>query len=247
MLTTEELIKKFPLGRNKSDPDFDDYKLAAFIPKGTMALGTIGSKKWEFPAVPLNQSPSGHCVGFSMADWGICLPVHDEYTNQTGHDFYYKCKAVDGEPGQENGSCVRSAAKVLKDEGLIDGYAFAGSIEEIKWWIINRGPVIAGTVWTEDMFLPDMNNTVRPTGKIVGGHAYLLTEWREDNYIGIQNSWNDFWGIDGKAYISANDFKALFIYDGEAMAAVELETPIRTNSFLNFIEMLLKIIIAGKK
>jgi hypothetical protein len=248
MLTTEELIQKFPLGRNKSKPDFRDYMLASFIPKGSFAIGNIGYKCWNFPSSPLQQE-GPWCVGFSGADWGICSPINDPFTNADGKRFYDKCKIVDGD--KEDGSTVHSLAKVLKDEGLIDGYAFAGSVEEIKWWILNKGSVIVGTVWTEDMFLANTDNIIHPTGKILGGHAYLLSEYTKNGYFGIQNSWGNLWGSDptkpGKAYISETDFKSLFIYDGEALAAVELEAPIKTNPFLNFIEMLLKIIIAGRK
>jgi hypothetical protein len=247
MPTTEELIKMFPLGRIKSKPDFNDYKLGNFIPRGTMTIGNIGSKCWDFPSSPLYQGETGHCGGFSMADWGICSPTNTMYTNDNGHDFYYKCKIVDGEPGNEDGSCIRSAAKVLKSLKKIEAYAFASSVDEIKWWLLNKGPVIAGTLWTNDMFIPDFNNRIRPTGEPVGGHAYLLTEWTEDNYIGIQNSWDGYWGVNGKAYISATDFTSLFVYDGEAMTAVELENAgaAKTNSWINFIQMLIRI-IAGR-
>jgi hypothetical protein len=92
----------------------------------------------------------------------------------------------------------------------------------IKWWILNKGPLIAGTIWTNDMFIPDSDNLIHPTGTVAGGHAYLLNEWTLDNRIGIQNSWDDQWGKKGKAYITAAEFEKIFKYNGEAMAAVEL-------------------------
>jgi hypothetical protein len=242
-------MKTFPLGRNKSKPDFRNYHLSDYILRGTFALGIVGYKCWDFLSFPLDQDDTPHCGGFVGADWGICLPVQDNYVNQDGHNFYYKCKVLDGEPGQENGTNIHSLARVLKNEGKINAYAFASSVEEIKWWILNRGPVIVGTDWTEDMFTPDANNRIHPTGAIAGGHAYLLTEWTKDDYIGIQNSWGSLWGNDpkqsGKAYISESDFKSLFLYDGEALAAIELNIPIKTNPWINFLEMLFKI-IAGR-
>jgi glycogen synthase len=74
------------------------------------------------------------------------------------------------------------------------------------------------------MFIVKKDNTINISGDIAGGHAYLLNEWRSDNYIGIQNSWGYDWGKNGKAYISASDFEKLFVYDGEALTAVELDS-----------------------
>ena len=213
--------KNYGLGRIQSPFDVRDYNLANFIPVG-MPLTIAKEVVWDYPSQSLDQGETPHCVGFSMANFGINSPINTMYTNQDGHDFYYMCKVVDGRPGVEEGSYVRSGAKVLKDVGRIDAYAFAPSIEVIKWWLFNRGSVIVGTIWTEEMFLPNSENIIKIGGAVVGGHAYLLNEWREDNYIGIQNSWGEGWGENGKAYISAEDFGKLFTYGGEALAAVEL-------------------------
>jgi hypothetical protein len=208
----------FGLGRNQSPLDIKDYKLASFMPKQFGDLS--GSNYWPFNAEPLDQGDYGHCCGFGGADFGINFPVEDTYTNQTGHDFYYMCKIIDSEPKQENGSTVRSVAKVLQQVGRISNYAFASSTDEISYWLLNKGPVIAGTTWTQDMFTPDENNIIHPTGKVAGGHCYLLNE-KKGNFYGIQNSWDSRWGVSGKAYISIDDFAILFRSGGEVLAAVE--------------------------
>lgn len=215
-----EPIRRFPLGRNQSPPDARDYRLADYI-MFRVAYPVVKNKAWDFFAAPLDQGQTGHCVGFSGADWGINLPVQDAYTNQDGHAFYYKCKIVDGEPGQENGSNVRSIGKVLQDAHKLETYAFAGSIAEIKYWLINHGPLIVGTNWTDAMFTPDKNNIIHKRGAVAGGHAYILNELKDNKYFGIQNSWGE-WGVHGKAYISICDFSKLFRAGGEALAAVEL-------------------------
>ncbi len=215
-------IENIQFGRKPSPLDMRDYNLRNYMPKKTK-LEVIGSKKWDFWGEPLDQGSTPHCVGFSMANFGINLPVHTPYLDDDGHKFYYKCKIVDEEPNEENGSYIRSAAKVLKSEGIISTYAFAFDIYAIKWWILNKSPMIVGTIWTEEMLNPKADNTISTSGGILGGHAYLLNEWRDDDYIGIQNSWGSAWGVNGKAYIKASDFEKIFKYDGEAMTAVEID------------------------
>ena len=207
------------LGRLVSPIDTRDYTLAAFIPK---QLGDLsGSKSWDFPSSPLDQGETNHCVGFAMADFGINLPIQDAYTNQDGHDFYYKCKVLDGEPTNELGTNVRSAAKVLKQMNKISNYAFAHSTDEITYWLLNKGPMIVGTKWTLDMFTPDSDNVIHPTGIVKGGHGYLLNGKMSEGFYHMQNAWNG-WGINGGAFISITDFGSLLYDNGEALTAVEL-------------------------
>ncbi len=210
-------------GRLPSSFDERDFNLRDFIPKGGK-FRLVTEANWEYPAEPLDQKETPHCVGFSMATFGINLPTFTKFTEKDGHSFYYQCKAIDGEPQAENGSTIRSAAKVLKNNNRISGYAFAPDMATVKWWLLNKGPMIVGTIWTADMMIPSAgDNVISIGGDILGGHAYVINEWRKDGYIGIQNSWGTYWGTKGKAYISVGDFEKLFIRGGEALAAVELE------------------------
>jgi len=215
----ENIERKF--GYIPSEYDGRDYKLRNCIPpiRGVSPVKRV----WDFPVTPLDQETSVHCVGFCMAHFGINLPTFTLYNKKDAHEFYYKCKVVEDEPKIENGAQMRSAAKVLQDEEVVNGYAFAHSLSEIKWWLLNRGPIMIGTIWTSEMMLPKPGNILSTGGDILGGHAYLLNEWREDGYIGIQNSWGSAWGEKGKAYIKAEDLEKLFWYGGEAIAAIEIE------------------------
>ena len=207
-------------GRIPSPIDRRDWNLGNFIP---YKFCIQQEAKWDFPCVPLDQENTPHCVGYSMAHFGINLPTFTRYTKQDATDFYYKCKAVDGFPDAEDGTTIRSAGKVLQDVGAISHYAFAQNIDQIRWWLLNKGPLIVGTIWTEKMMIPDQDGILDITGFMLGGHAYLINEWRKDRYIGIKNSWGPGWGTNGKAYISVADFEKIFTYGGEALAAVELE------------------------
>lgn len=222
----EEEFKEYGLGRLPSPFDPRDWRLASFeAPNYLKAAQSLTEVQYDFPLPSLNQERTGHCVGFSGAAFGIASPVNQMYNNEIGHKFYYMCKEIDGEPTSEDGSYVRSMAKVLKNIGRIEAYAFAFSIAEINWWLMNRGSVIAGTIWTEGMFKPDAENMIHVTGSVQGGHAYLLIGIKIVNgvpcYV-IQNSWGDAWGVKGQAYISIADFELIFKYNGEAMTAVEL-------------------------
>jgi len=209
-------------GRIPSPIDNRDWDIRCFEPK-RVSIAPGQWNEWEFPCVPLDQEESPHCVGFGGAHFGINLPTFTVYTKQDAHDLYYKCKVVDGEPGAENGTTIRSIAKVLQDIGAINNYAFARDIESIKWWLVNKGPLILGVIWTENMMTPDENGLLDIGGFILGGHCVLANGLMPDGRIKILNSWGPEWGINGEAYLTEDDFKAIFYYGGEALSAVELE------------------------
>ena len=207
------------LGRVKSPFDENDYNLRDFIPR---MISTVTESNWQYPAESLDQKDTPHCVGFSIANFGINLPTFTPYKNADGDKFYYKCKEYDGQPGMENGSCSRSAAKTMVFYKMISAYAFALEMQTLKYWVLNKGPVIVGTIWTNDMFIPDEGNVIHPTGDNAGGHEYILNGFK-DGFYKIHNSWGDAWGLGGEALISELDFEKLFAYDGEALTAVELD------------------------
>ena len=212
---------EFVPGRKPSPVDNRDYKLGSYIDYKEGVTQPL-SKIWDFDSKSLDQSIFPHCTGFAIANWGICSPVNDKYTNADGHDFYYKCKVIDGEPKEENGSTIRSVAKVLKNEGKINTYAFSSTIDEIKYWILNKSPMIVGTEWYEGM-MSTRFGFVEPTGKMLGGHAYLMIGYENGNFI-FQNSWGN-WGISGtgRFKMSESNFAKIFENDGEVLATIELE------------------------
>lgn len=179
-----------------------------------------------FNETVLNQSQSGHCVGFSDAGWGNTSPINDHFTDDDGHALYYECKIIDGEPGEENGTSVRSGAKALQNRGRLSAYAFATTVEEIIAWLREHGPIIIGTDWTINMFTPDENGFVYPTGEIAGGHCYLAVgHLPAENAILFLNSWGAEWGAAGYFKMKTYDVASLLAHEGEACAAVELPLP----------------------
>jgi C1A family cysteine protease len=179
------------------------------------------AKVWDCARV-LDQGSTGHCVGFSGADFENTLPVFDNVGNQQGHALYYACKEIDGEPKAEDGSSVHSLAKVLKKIGRIKTYAFTSSLATIKTWLLTKGSVICGVDWYSGMMNPGATGFVYPTGAVEGGHAFILEGYdpKTDAFT-ILNSWSSSWSQNGRAKIKANDFAKL-LPNGEAMIAVEL-------------------------
>jgi hypothetical protein len=210
----------FVPGRKRSPIDTRDYKLSDYIPR--FRLSFVSKRIWDFPSSPLDQGMTSHCCGFSMASFGISSPVNDKFTSDDGHKFYYVCKAIDGEPQNEEGSTIRTVARALVKVGRISTYAFAYSPDDVRKWILDKGPVIAGTVWTGGMMYPTRTGEVVPTGSELGGHAYLINGYADGYYI-CQNSWGR-WGLNGtgRFLLSDKNFAALFRANGEFIAAVEL-------------------------
>jgi hypothetical protein len=209
------------LGRYPSAFDARDgnYRLASYIPKLT---GLDQSRDWPYNADPLDQMDKPHCVGFAGVNWEVSAPTESIHTNQDGHDLYYLCKKIEGEPGLENGSTVRCLALALRLQKRLKAFAWASSVDEISWWLLNRGPVVCGTNWTYDMFQPSSEYVIQPTGKVEGGHAYIINE-KKEGFYGIMSSWDNYWGYPGKckAYIEIGQFSELLRQQGEVMTAVE--------------------------
>ncbi len=205
---------------------------SSFWGQGLSVLAQIGAPPPPLPAasvvwadneMTLDQGQTPHCVGYGCAQWGNTLPVDDKFTNPDGDALYYECKVIDGEPNAENGSDVRSGAKVLQGRGRLGSYAFAASVEEACQWVLQHGPVIIGSDWTNDMFTVDSQGFVYPTGGVAGGHAYVLLGY--DPYgqvLTFLNSWGSGWAANGRFKMRQAEFVSLWSNQGEALAAVEL-------------------------
>lgn len=228
-----------------SPPDARDFRLSGYIPV-YKPEDLAGEMIWQYLHIPLNQKRTGHCCGFGYTNWKINLPVQDECNDDDAHAAYYGMKILDGEPGAEDGSCVRTVARYGVQEGRMKHYAFAATINDVVWWILNKGPVIVGTDWTVDMMNPDKDNVIHPTGDVVGRHCYEINSKLLIHKMNIQNSWGATdWGINGHSLIDIDDFEKLMHGGGEVIAAVEepLPTiPVPQNSCVRTILKLLGLI-----
>ena len=219
-------MKKHGLGRLPSPPDARDYRMLDAMHALEKLYVPRPVKLWYSSKV-LDQGETPHCVGFAWAGWGISKPVEDPWNNCTGHDIYSRCKVLDGEPKAENGSTVRSGAQVMLDKNRLGTYFFASSVNEALNYLARFGPVVFGTIWTQGMMRPSLvGKIIRPTGSIIGGHAWLAIGV-DAYYVTLRNSWSTEWGKAGDARIAIADLKKLFLIQGEACAATEKPLPIR--------------------
>jgi hypothetical protein len=181
-------------------------------------------KLWSSRKV-LDQLKTPHCVGFSWAGWGISSPVEDDWNNCTGHDIYSRCKQIDGFP-EKDGSTVRAGAKVMKLMGRLGTYFFARDVDEALDYVARFGPVVFGTIFTEGMCKPSLiGGIIRPTGKVIGGHAYDIVGV-DNQYATIKQSWGEKHGKGGYVRLAIADLKAIWKAGGEACAGTEKPLPI---------------------
>lgn len=169
----------------------------------------------------LDQGNTGHCVGFGWAGWSNAEPIVNQYNNSDGHAIYYETKVIEGDPGGEDGAYPRDGAEAMLARGRLNTYAFAYSTDDIITHLRTKGTVGIGTNWTNDMFEPDSNGFVKPTGQIAGGHWYLLYGIEGDVLL-FKNSWGSGWGDNGSFRMTISDLQSLLDDMGEAIASVEL-------------------------
>lgn len=166
-----------------------------------------------------DQGYTPHCVGYA---WSHLLedgptthrpfaigkgPVFDPYI------IYRDAQMVDEWAGnQYDGTSVRAGAKVLQHQGFITNYFWIHSVEDLVRTILDRGPVVAGTWWFENMYWPHPETAVLSVSGIpVGGHAYLINGVNLDReFFRIKNSWGREWGRRGHAIISFENMQKLF-------------------------------------
>ena len=218
-------------------PDERDlrYPLAAALPRESTWM-----KPWRYHRTPgfvLDQGSTSQCVAYSARMYMLTSDtqrnVQDLPNGHSEASFYRLCQQNDEWPGEEPtyaGTSVRAAAKMLKAAGAISEYRWAWDAATVAQHLLQVGPVMLGTTWTMDMFRPDRNGFIRPTGSNAGGHAYLAVgvntvAENPDGSVGrvrCINSWGPRWGPHvGRFNLSLRDLDTLLLDYGEACVAVE--------------------------
>lgn len=171
----------------------------------------------------------GFCVGAAWRQWLSSSP-HNNHHPVTALSFYHRAQQFDQWPGEAAnyaGTSVRGGAKALQSYyGIIENYYWAQNFDDVLDFLLGKiGTVVVGTMWHDGMLEPDEDGFVHPTGRVVGGHAYLLVGANlRQQKVRLVNSWGEQWGQKGQAWISFDDLeRLLFNGRGEACAATLTE------------------------
>lgn len=187
-------------------------------------------RSWLTPGPALDQGASSHCVAYAGGKYLLAHPIVNKMPNL--QQLYQDCQRNDEWDGEDyDGTSVRALMKMLKGQGLISEYRWAFDIDTLVGSLINLGPVVVGTTWTMDMFMPDRHEYIYPSGREVGGHAYMLVaaNTRRKNPDGTTgavrmiNSWGPRWGKNGRAWITLDGMATLLKDWGEAAMATEVK------------------------
>lgn len=209
----------------------EDARDENYLFKTVSRWSTATSKFWWSDGWWGNQGSSPHCVAFSFAHWLSDGPLLNSVVGKNPavdtNLLYCEAQNVDPWPGNcmnnlYDGTTVRAGAQVLKNWGHIEEYRWAKNADEVANAVLVQGPVVMGTFWYNDMFSPDKDSILHPTGKSAGGHAYLVNGVnRASGLFRIKNSWGQYWGAGGHAYISMEDLDALIKNYGEACVPIQ--------------------------
>lgn len=212
------------LGRRFSPDDRDKQ----FSVRSRLTLGPHVSTRhyWWAHGWWGDQGATPRCVAYAWTHW-----LEDGPTKHPGPPpvvdpgvLYHEAQLLDEWPGEDyDGTSVRAGAKALQARGLISGYEWATTLDEVINTLLQVGPLVVGTNWYSTMFNPDEAGFIHVGGYVEGGHAYLLDGVSTSaEYFRMKNSWGRSWGNQGFALISFADFERLLREDGEAALAVEV-------------------------
>lgn len=195
-------------------------------------------------SVYLDQGREGACVGFAWTHELAARPKVVLRDASFALQIYRRAQQIDPWPGEDySGTSVLAGIKAVQEitnsrgNSLIREYRWAFGIQDVLKVIGYRGPVVLGIDWYYDMYSPDTNNFITPTGEKVGGHAIvangvkivkldstLPATWDnldlDKSFVRLHNSWGSDYGDGGDAYITVADLDKLLRDGGEACVPV---------------------------
>lgn len=207
----------------------------AFVAKADVPLV---SKRWTRNIPVFDQGSIGSCTGNTAVGGLGTSPFYEtlsslgiQFVQDTAVDVYSAATVVDGFPGtytpDDTGSSGLAVAKVLQSRGWISGYQHTFSFGDMAA-ALQKGPVFVGINWYNNFFNPNVDGeiTILETDYVAGGHEVLCDEIdMERQRFGFTNSWGEYWGKEGRFYVSFDLMKRLLKEDGDVVVPVPLTAP----------------------
>lgn len=206
----------------------DDRDMKHLIPR--RAVQQLPVRKTWYANTVLDQGNEPECVGFAGFGYLLAGPVRNK-PKFTPHDLYKHAQANDEWEGDDyEGSSTRGLFKALQDMGYINGYQWAFDVEPVIAHVLTVGPTCVGTTWYAGMSEPDEHGFINTTGRVQGGHEWLLIgadreKHASDGTVGafrMINSWGRPWNQHGRGWVSFATLDRLIKAQGEACTAKEL-------------------------
>lgn len=182
----------------------------------------LTSKTWRRGG-PYDQGQTPECVPntgkglLNSQNLSHSVPYRKRIKYDT-HQFYIGAKENDEWAGEDyDGTSGLGLCRYLLSIGLIKSYHWTFGLDEALATLSHIGPLGIGIMWTEDMFEPDGDYYIHPTGAVAGGHEVEVNRIDVRNkYVEITNSWGREWGFHGTALMSWDDFGKVLANDGDS-------------------------------
>lgn len=184
------------------------------------------SKVWK-TGPKLNQRDSNSCVGHAAFQFQASEPVVLAVPLLTAFDIYDEARHNDEWPMNDDldeGTSIRAGLEVLRRHGIVKSYHWLESPDQAPEYLLEYGPLIFGTRWTDSMFYPHSDGRVtihRGFNEPNMGHAYFAyaADWKAQT-ITCQNSYGPEWGKGGDFLLSFAQARQLLSEPGSSAAAV---------------------------
>lgn len=205
---------------------------------GNAGIGCLGTDPFYATVHPLNTPAWANRVEAPIVATPGALAAGTEVLYALNEDgavaLYSAATKLDDAPGQyppdDTGSDGLSVAKALKAAGEISGYQHTFSLDDALK-AVTVTPVLTGVTWYNSMFdpQPDGRLVVDFASGLAGGHEFVVDEIDVENQrVWFTNSWGASWGVDGRAWLSWDDWGALLKDQGDVTVFVPLTQPAPT-------------------
>lgn len=204
-------------------------------------VSTLASVRHERKTPVLDQGNLGSCTGNAavgalgteplyddLAEAGVSVTL-DENEALTIYHLATELSSPDTPyPPNDPGSDGLSVAKAAKGQGLVSGYLHCFSLKAALN-ALQSFPVLTGVNWYDSMFTPEPDGRVTIMGNVAGGHEFVVDEIDVANArVWFTNSWGPSWGVNGRAYLTWDDWARLLGEQGDVTVLLPLAVPAPT-------------------